>query len=80
MAKVHFYGAAKAAVGATELEIAAQTLGALIKELSSREAKLAELLPKCSYLLNSEACKDFEQLLSESDQVDVLPQFAGGAY
>jgi len=79
MATVHFYGAAKAAAGATALEISAQTLGALINELSGREAKLAELLPKCSYLLNSEACKDFDQLLNEGDQVDVLPQFAGGS-
>ena len=79
MATVHFYGASKAAAGASILKIPAGTLGALLQELSDREAKLAELLPKCSYLLNSVACDDLNQVLVEGDQIDVLPQFAGGS-
>lgn len=78
MAKVNFYAAAKAAAGTELLEIAAGTLGALINELASRNFELAKLLPTCSYLLNGESCEDLNRELTEGDNVDVLPQFAGG--
>ena len=78
VALVNFYAAAKAASGSATLQIQAGSLGALIKELAGRNPELAELLPTCSYLLNGEACEDLSQLLLESDNIDVLPQFAGG--
>ena len=78
MAKVNFYAAARAAAGAATLEIHAESLGALILALSSQNAELAKLLPTCSYLLNSEACTELTQILRPEDNLDVLPQFAGG--
>jgi molybdopterin converting factor small subunit len=53
-------------------------LGALIDELASRNSDLAKLLPTCSYLLNGESCEDLNRVLAEGDNIDVLPQFAGG--
>ena len=78
MARVNLYAAARAAAGTELLEIGAGTLGALIDELASRNSDLAKLLPTCSYLLNGEACEDPAQILVEGDNIDVLPQFAGG--
>lgn len=78
MALVNFYGAAKAASGSATLKIQAGSLGALIEELAGHTPELAKLLPTCSYLLNGEACEDLGQILVEGDNVDVLPQFAGG--
>ena len=78
MAKVNFYAAARAAAGAATLEIHAESLGTLILTLSSQNAELAKLLPTCSYLLNSEACTELTQVLRPEDNLDVLPQFAGG--
>jgi molybdopterin converting factor small subunit len=78
MAKVNFYAAAKAASGRTSEEIPAQSLGALINELTSRSSEMAKLIPTCSYLLNGESCEDLSRVLTEGDNVDVLPQFAGG--
>ena len=78
MALVNFYAAAKVASGSASLKIEAGSLGALIDELSGRSPELAKLLPTCSYLLNGEACDDLGQILIEGDNIDVLPQFAGG--
>lgn len=78
MALVNFYAAAKAAAGASTLKIPAGNLGALIQALSEKSPELAKLLPTCSYLLNGESCEAMDQPLIEGDNVDVLPQFAGG--
>ena len=47
-------------------------------ELTKLNTKMAKLLPTCTYLLNGIACEDLNQNISESDEIDVLPQFAGG--
>ena len=78
MAIVNFYAAAKAATGSATLKIPAGNLGSLIDELAMRSPELAKLLPTCSYLLNGEACENPGQILVEGDNIDVLPQFAGG--
>lgn len=78
MAIVNFYASARAAAGIASLIIPAGNLGALIAELSNKSPELAKLLPTCSFLLNGEACQDSSQLLVEGDNIDVLPQFAGG--
>ncbi|MBU6263754.1 MAG: MoaD/ThiS family protein [Actinomycetales bacterium] len=78
MARVNLYAAARAAAGAELLEIEASTLGILIEKLTSKSSELAKLLPTCSYLLNGESCEDLNRVLAEGDNIDVLPQFAGG--
>jgi molybdopterin converting factor small subunit len=78
VAIVNFYAAAKAATGSATLKIPAGNLGSLIDELALRSPELAKLLPTCSYLLNGEACENPGQILVVGDNIDVLPQFAGG--
>jgi molybdopterin converting factor small subunit len=78
VAKVNFYASAKAAVGTPELELSAVTLGELISNLSQINENMAKLLPTCSYLLNGQSCSLSDQVLTNTDNVDVLPQFAGG--
>lgn len=78
MALINFYAAARAAAGAPSLKIPAGSMEALIDQLAASSPELAKLLPTCSYLLNGESCENLNQLLVEGDQVDVLPQFAGG--
>lgn len=78
MPKVLFYAAARAAAGVTQAEISAQTLGELVTNLGKSLPALGKVLPGCSYLLNGTACTDISTSLSDSDQIDVLPRFAGG--
>ena len=78
MAKVNLYAAARAAANTATLTIPATTLGELIDSLKVGNETMAKLLPTCSYLLNGEACEVLGEKLSDSDVVDVLPQFAGG--
>ena len=78
MAQVNLYAAARAALGQSQIQLSAANLGELVTALSATDAKLAKLLPTCTYLLNGIACEDLERQLLEGDQIDVLPQFAGG--
>ena len=78
MAKVNFYAAAKAAAGNSAEEIDATSLGDLVKVLTERSPELAKLIPTCSYLVNGESCQELTQVLTSDDNIDVLPQFAGG--
>jgi molybdopterin converting factor small subunit len=78
MATVNFYAAARAAAGTTRLTLNVNDVGALMAELTKLNTKMAKLLPTCTYLLNGIACEDLNQNISESDEIDVLPQFAGG--
>ena len=78
MAQVNLYAAARAAIGQSRIELTAASLGELLAALGAKNVKLAKLLPTCTYLLNGIACEDLNQKISESDEIDVLPQFAGG--
>ncbi len=78
MARVNFYAAAKAAARTAELKVPASSIEELISSLSQLSPEMTKLLPTCSYLLNGESCTNLAQSLSDDDQVDVLPQFAGG--
>ena len=78
MATVNFYAAARAAAGTTRLTLNVNDVGTLMAELTKLNTKMAKLLPTCTYLLNGIACEDLNQNISESDEIDVLPQFAGG--
>ncbi|MHA7305006.1 MoaD/ThiS family protein [Arthrobacter sp. TMN-49] len=91
---VRFFAAAAAATGVEEQEVdlAAPagskpiTLADLSELLvssfpvsaSGSTPPLAELLTRCSYLLNEVATGDLGTELSANDVVDVLPPFAGG--
>ena len=78
MAKVHLYAAARAAAGSPRLDVDSPDLGSLVALLERDHQKLRSVLPLCSYLLNGTSVKDLSTKLTENDQIDVLPRFAGG--
>lgn len=87
---VRFFAAAAAATGVEEqhldLGVDSLTLAGLSDMLvsaypvsaSASTPPLAQLLTRCSYLLNEVATRDLSVTLRQGDVVDVLPPFAGG--
>lgn len=78
---VRYFAAAAAAAGVdTEtLDLATgSTVATLAEHLSARDAELARVLKRCSYLLDGVAVRDMDKAISTSQTVDVLPPFAGG--
>jgi molybdopterin converting factor small subunit len=78
---VRFFAAARAAAG-NELETIriqpGTTLAGLLDQLSDRDAKLAKVLMRCSFLCNGIAVRDADLALGDAQTIDVLPPFAGG--
>ncbi|OJU38640.1 MAG: molybdopterin synthase sulfur carrier subunit [Microbacterium sp. 69-10] len=77
MARVRFFAAAEEAVGSSELTVDATTLAALTARLRGDHPALAEILPRCSVLVDG-ARVDESWPLTADAVVDVLPPFAGG--
>ncbi|MBP2411286.1 molybdopterin converting factor small subunit [Arthrobacter stackebrandtii] len=91
---VRFFAAAAAATGVEEQRIDLATLAgsqpftlADLSEFlvatfpasaSSHTPPLADVLTRCSFLLNEVSTRDLTLALSAGDVVDVLPPFAGG--
>ena len=81
---VHLFAAARAAAGAEQLDVAPGTLAAVIEQLVAASPALADVLPRCSFLLDSTAIKGSSgEIAQEIDvpagsRLDVLPPFAGG--
>jgi len=78
MAKVKLYAAARAAAGTSELSIDAATLEELVAALKNSHPALGRVLLQSTYLLNGTSCKELSTALSSSDQIDIMPRFAGG--
>ena len=88
--QVRFFAAAAAATGveSQQVDLSAETLtleglSALLTasypvSASGHTPPLAELLTRCSFLLNEVAARDLGVELRPGDVVDVLPPFAGG--
>ena len=78
---VRYYAAARAAAGFEDEIIGVApgtTVGALVQSLGERDAELAKVLSRCSYLCDGIAVRDLGLKLSDAQTVDVLPPFAGG--
>ena len=78
---IRYFAAAAAAAGVeTEtLDVAAgTTIEALVARLAGRDADLARVLKRCSYLCDEVAVRDLSRKLSTPQTLDVLPPFAGG--
>ncbi|ODR12714.1 MoaD/ThiS family protein [Mycobacterium shimoidei] len=78
---VRFFAAARAAAGADSETVTVQsgtTLGELVDTLAARDAQLAKVLARCSYLCDGIAVRDTSTPLRAGDTIDVLPPFAGG--
>ena len=78
---VRYFAAARAAAG-TEDELidlrAGTTIAELIDLLKARDAGLARVLARCSYLCDGIAVRDTAAALGDAQTVDVRPPFAGG--
>lgn len=78
---IRYFAAARAAAG-TEIETLAISDGAtvadLIDVLTARDAALARVLARCSYLRDGVAVRDMDSELRGAQTIDVLPPFAGG--
>lgn len=75
---VHLFAAARSAAGADVLFVGAGTLGQVLASCEGQAAGLADVLPRCSYLVNGMAVTDEAARLLPGDRLDVLPPFAGG--
>jgi sulfur-carrier protein len=83
---VRYFAAARAAAGsdAETLSIEPGTsVAALVETLARRNAKLAGVLSRCSYLCDGVAVRDRAMRLEHDGRgtgptIDVLPPFAGG--
>jgi molybdopterin synthase sulfur carrier subunit len=78
MAIVQLYAAARAAAGTSRVEIEGADLGSVVENLKAQYPNLGRVLLQSTYLLNGTSCKELSTSLSSSDQIDVMPRFAGG--
>ncbi|MCO1656825.1 MoaD/ThiS family protein [Pseudonocardia humida] len=79
---VRYFAAARAAAGVEEEKVRVGA-GASIADLldavrAEHGAELAEVLDRCSYLLDEVAARDLSAALHDGATLDVLPPFAGG--
>lgn len=78
---MRFFAAARAAAGSEEETIRIRpgtTLSGLVTQLSDRDANLAKVLRRCSFLCDGVAVRDADVTLGNAQTIDVLPPFAGG--
>ncbi|SON63851.1 hypothetical protein MSIMFI_05382 [Mycobacterium simulans] len=78
---VRYFAAARAAAGVESETVSlppGTTVAELVKDLTTRSARLATVLGRCSYLCDGIAVRDDATPLSAGDTLDVLPPFAGG--
>lgn len=78
---VRFFAAARAAAGVDSETVTLRsgaTVAELVDSLAGRDAQLAKVLARCSYLCDGVAVRDTSAPLRTGDAIDVLPPFAGG--
>ena len=78
---MRYFAAARAAAGNEEETIRIRpgtTLSGLVGQLSDRDANLAKVLMRCSFLRDGVAVRDADVALANAQTIDVLPPFAGG--
>jgi len=82
---VRYFAAAAAGVGRTteRREYRAPTsIGSVLDDVEraspGRDDRLGVVLSRCSFIVNGVSTRDRGMLLTDGDQLDVLPPFAGG--
>ncbi len=79
MVTVRYFAGARAASGVDTEERSAATLDELVRGLADAHgARLARVLPACSFLVDGTTARDRGLALTPGSVVDVLPPFAGG--
>ena len=78
--KITYYAGAADAAGSPGAELDAHDLTAaqLTALLGQDNARLAEVLPRCTLLVDGTPVRDPGTLIGAGARVDVLPPFAGG--
>ena len=78
--EVRLFAAARAAVGCDVVHAEPGTLASVAAQLVGDHPALAEVLPRCSYLLDEVAVhgEPAGVPIPPGSQLDVLPPFAGG--
>ena len=76
--QVHLFAAARAAAGTGVVQVQPGTLREVLDQATAQYPGLAEVLPRCSYLLDEVAAWDEAIEVPAGSRVDVLPPFAGG--
>lgn len=78
---VRYFAAARAAAGMESETVTVPpggTVADLIDDLADRNARLATVLGRCSYLCDGIAVRVYATALHSGQTIDVLPPFAGG--
>jgi molybdopterin synthase sulfur carrier subunit len=78
---IRYFAAARAAAGVETETVRIQpgtTVAELVDQLSGRDANLANVLKRCSFLCDGVAVRNPAGVLDNAQTVDVLPPFAGG--
>jgi sulfur-carrier protein len=78
---VRYFAAARAAAGAESETVTLRpgsTVAELVDGLAVRDARLATVLSRCSYLCDGIAVREGSTALCAGNTIDVLPPFAGG--
>jgi molybdopterin converting factor small subunit len=78
---VRYFGAARAAAGAESETLTVESgmsVAELASQLGERNARLATVLARCSYLRDGVAVRDVGAEVRTGETIDVLPPFAGG--
>lgn len=79
MLVVRYFAGARAAAGRSEEKVAADTLEALVRTLTTTHGEpLARVLTVASFLVDGATCHDRNAPLPDGATIDVLPPFAGG--
>jgi sulfur-carrier protein len=78
---VRYFAAARAAAGAEAESVSIRpgtTVAELVDQLGGRNAELARVLARCSFLCDGIAVRDKAMAVHPEQTLDVLPPFAGG--
>lgn len=79
MSAVRLFAGAAEAAGTTDVTVDAASVGDLKAQLVERFGpEFARILALCSLLVNGTRAADDVEPLAATDDVDVLPPFAGG--
>lgn len=77
---VRLFAAARAAVGASEVQVDVGSLADVLRQVEQQAPAFAKVRPACSFLLDEVAVHGDASgvRVADGQLVDVLPPFAGG--
>lgn len=81
MITIRYFAAAAAALGIDEettTQASAPNIGAIIQQRSANSLQAAQILARCSFIVDGKATRDLSYPLGAESKLDVLPPFAGG--